>query len=505
MHTGMILEMAADSLGERTALGARGEGWTFAELGVRARRAGSLLARRTVDNIVLIDENSPAVPVALFGAGIAAKPFVPVNYRLADERLVAIVQRTAPAVVIAGDGVAERLAGVREIDVISRFDFLASIEDESVPESDGWACDPDAVAVLLFTSGTTGEPKAAVLRHRNLAAYIVASLEFGTAGEDEAAVVSVPPYHVAAVSAVLSNTYLGRRVVQLERFDPQAWVDVVERSSVTHGMVVPTMLNRILDVVQADGQGLPSLRSLAYGGGPMPRAVVERAMRLLPETDMVNAYGLTETSSTVAVLGPSDHRLAATSDDPEVRARLSSVGRPLPGIEVSIRNELGGPVPPGHAGEIWVRGEQVSGEYLGRGGGADDGWFNTRDAGVLDAAGYLYLRGRLDDVIVRGGENLRPEEIEAVLLDHPTVGAAAVVGVPDEEWGERVVAAVVLRAGTGASEKELRQHVRQVLRSARTPERVFFYDELPYNETGKLLRRVLRDELAAQPAVSGQG
>ena len=172
------------------------------------------------------------------------------------------------------------------------------------------------------------------------------------------------------------------------------------------------------------------------------------------------------------------------------RARLGSVGQPLPGVEVEIRD-----------GIIWVRGEQVSGEYNGIDGPAlDDGWFNTRDAGYLDDEGYLFVQGRVDDVIVRGGENLSPGEIEAVLLEHPAVEAAAVVGIPDVEWGERVVAAVV--RGGDCTEDELRDHVRTSLRSARTPERIKFVDELPFNETGKLLRRVLRDELAAEFAAS---
>jgi acyl-CoA synthetase (AMP-forming)/AMP-acid ligase II len=480
----MILEMASDSLPDRLAVGPL----TYAELGHRARRAGTWLAANACANVVLVDENSLAVPLGLFGAAIAGKPFAPVNYRLADDRLRAIVARVTPALVIAGDGVRERLAGAHDVEFIDRDAFLALTEDESIDETDGWGCDPDATAVLLFTSGTTGEPKAAVLRHRNLAAYLVTSLEFGSAGDDEAAIVTVPPYHIASVSSTLSTTYVGRRVVQLSSFDPKRWVAAVRDENVTHAMVVPTMLNRILDVIDADGAegdglGLPSLRSLAYGGGPMPTPVVERAMNLLAHVDLVNAYGLTETSSTISVLGPDDHRLAFYSDDPAWRARLGSVGQPLPGVEVEIRDGL-----------IWVRGDQVSGEYAGVGNGLDDGWFNTRDAGYVDDEGFLFVQGRVDDVIVRGGENLSPGEIEAVLVEHPAVAEAAVVGIPDVEWGERVVAAVV--ACAECTEDELRDHVRAALRSASTPERIKFVDELPFNETGKLLRRVLRDELS---------
>jgi len=492
----MLLEMAADGLGDRVALGRRADGVTLAELGRRARRAATRLAAGAGDHVVLIDENSPAVPIGLFGAAIAGKPFVPLNYRLSDDRLCAVLERVAPAIVIAGSGVAERVARVRGLEVVGRDDFLDAVADADLDEADGWACDPDAVAVLLFTSGTTGAPKASVLRNRNLAAYVLGTVEFGSAGEDQASIVSVPPYQIATVSSVLTSTYAGRRVVQLERFEPGEWVRAARAEQITHAMVVPTMLNRILDAID-DGTGLPSLRSLAYGGGPMPRPVIERALRLLDDVAFVNAYGLTETSSTIAVLGPAEHREALASDDAAVRARLGSVGRSLPGVELTIRDPLGEPVPSGEVGEIWVRGEQVSGEYVGSAAPHEDGWFHTRDAGRLDADAFLYVEGRLDDVIVRGGENLSPGEIEAVLMVHPEVADAAVVGVPDVEWGERVVAAVVLRPGAGANEPELQEHVRRVLRSARTPERIDVVESLPYNETGKLLRRELRRRFTA--------
>ncbi|MBX7068586.1 MAG: fatty acid--CoA ligase family protein, partial [Microthrixaceae bacterium] len=340
------------------------------------------------------------------------------------------------------------------------------------------------------------EPKAAVLRHLHLGSYVVTTVELSGADPAEAALVSVPPYHIAGISAALSSVYGGRRVVYLEAFDPSEWVRTVRDEAITHAMVVPTMLNRILDVIEADGLGLPSLRALSYGGGPMPLPVIERAVAMLPNVGFVNAYGLTETSSTIALLGPDDHHAAMSSADPAVRARLGSVGRPLPSVEITVRDDGGAEVTPGQVGELWVRGEQVSGEYRGR-DGDDGGWFRTRDAVHVDDEGFLFVHGRLDDVIVRGGENLSPGEIESVLLEHDSVEEAAVVGIPDTEWGERVVAAVVAEAGAEVDEAALQEFVRGRLRSTKTPERIAVVDELPYNETGKLLRRVLRDELSA--------
>jgi acyl-CoA synthetase (AMP-forming)/AMP-acid ligase II len=279
---------------------------------------------------------------------------------------------------------------------------------------------------------------------------------------------------------VLSSIYAGRRIVYLSQFTPEAWVDVARREAITHAMVVPTMLGRILDHLEASGEGLPALRHLSYGGGRMPVSVIERALTLLPDTGFVNAYGLTETSSTIAILTPDDHREALASDDPSVRARLGSVGQPLPTLELEIRK-----------GEIWVRGEQVSGEYLGIGTTVrDDGWFPTNDGGRIDEGGYLFVEGRLDDVIVRGAENLSPGEIEDALVEHPAVTEAAVVGAPDDEWGEVPVAFVVTCAN--CTDVELQTWVRDRLRSSRVPAQITFLDELPYSETGKLLRRVLK-------------
>lgn len=501
---GMLLEMAAEALADRTLVGTSANGITAAQLLQRAQSAANRFAHLPGERVALIDVNSAAVPISLFGAALAGKALVPLNYRLTDDRLRTLVRRTAPAIVVANQDARQRVGELDGIVWLDRDELLASTA--SAPPSADFPSDtdPEAIALLLYTSGTTGEPKSAVLRHTNLTSYIISTVEFAGADETEAALVSVPPYHIAGVSAVLSSVYSGRRIVYVESFDPAAWVTLVQQERITHAMVVPTMLNRILDVIEAGGHDLSTLRNISYGGGPMPVQVIERALRLLPQAAFVNAYGLTETSSTIALLGPEDHRIAFASADPAIRQRLASVGQPLPSVSVSIRDPDGAEVPTGVVGEIWVRGEQVSGGYLDRNNGVKPDWFNTRDAGHFDEAGYLYVHGRLDDVIVRGGENLSPGEIEAVLLEHPAVAEAAVVGVPDVDWGEKVAAAVVLAPGQTVSEDALRQFVRTRLRSTMTPEFIQFRRDLPFNETGKLLRRVLRDELGALPRVSGQ-
>jgi fatty-acyl-CoA synthase len=497
MHLSLLSEMAASGCGDRVAFGPREGGLTYAGLDDAAHRAAAWIAAKGAQRVGLVDVSSEVVPILIFGTSVAGVPFVPVNYRLGDEQLRSILARTAPSVFIVEDAVIKRAGDIDGVELVPTDRFVAELAQvpPEAPVPDHGA-DADAVAILLFTSGTTGDPKAAVLRHKHLGSYVIGTVEFMGAGEEEAALVSVPPYHVAGISAVLSSVYAGRRVVYLSNFSPEAWVEVVRREGITQAMVVPTMFGRILDVIERDGGGLPSLRHLSYGGGRMPLPVIERGLALLPDVAFVNAYGLTETSSTISVLGPEDHRRAMSSADPTIRARLGSVGRPLPTIELEIRDPDDKPVSPGDAGEIWVRGEQVAGEYLGKPGFEGDGWFRTRDEGYL-RGGYLYLCGRLDDVIVRGGENMSPGEIEDAIASHPSVSDVAVVGMPDNEWGERVVACVVIRAGTTATDAELKEWVRGRLRSSKVPQQIELRETLPYNDTGKLLRRVLKAELAA--------
>ncbi|MGH3966675.1 MAG: class I adenylate-forming enzyme family protein, partial [Mycobacterium sp.] len=310
------------------------------------------------------------------------------------------------------------------------------------------------------------------------------------------ALICVPPYHIAGVSAVLSNLYAGRKMVYLPVFDAQEWVRLINAERVTTATVVPTMLDRIVTVLEQGGQELPSLRNLAYGGSKVGLPLVRRALELLPGVGFVNAYGLTETSSTIAVLTPDDHREAQSASDPAIGRRLGSVGQPVPGVEVQIRNEHGAVLPPGETGELFVRGDQVSGRYSGIGSVLDaDGWFATRDIATLDEGGYLFIGGRSDDTIIRGGENIAPAELEDVLIEHAHVRDVAVVGVDDPRWGQAIVAVVVPVPGVDPDPEELREYVRASLRGSRTPDRVVFRDELPTNATGKVLRREIVESL----------
>jgi acyl-CoA synthetase (AMP-forming)/AMP-acid ligase II len=294
----------------------------------------------------------------------------------------------------------------------------------------------------------------------------------------------------------LSNLYAGRAIVYLRRFDPQEWVRLVRDERVTTATVVPTMLSRIVAVVEEQSAELPTLRNFAYGGSKVARPLVRRALDLLPQVGFVNAYGLTETSSTIAVLTPEDHRVAQAARDDAVARRLGSVGRPIPDIEVQIRADDGTVLGPGETGELFVRGPQVSGRYAEIGSVLDaQGWFPTRDVAMLDEDGYLFIGGRSDDTIIRGGENIAPSEIEDVLVEHPDVREVVVVGLDDAEWGQIIVAVIVPEAGAAPTPEQLREFARATLRGSRTPDRIVFREELPTTPTGKVLRREILDDL----------
>ncbi len=498
MNVMMLLEMAAQGFGERVAFVNGKESLTYQQLFNAAGQAAMHLRNSDSEHLAMLDVSSLALPIALFASAWAGKPFVPINYRLTDTEVDVLLQRIQPATLVTDEARIKCLSGIAAVLPLERRAFVESAIEEGSTAANDWAMDSEEIAVLLFTSGTTGAPKAAVLRHRHLVSYMFSAAEFGAASADDVALVAVPPYHIAGVISVISSVYAGRRVVQLPNFNARAWLELARREKVTTAFLVPTMLAQIVRELEGQSSAdLPHLTALSYGGGKMPGPVIERAMALFPHTEFTQAYGLTETSSTICVLLPQDHRAARATDKPEVRRRLTSVGRALPGVELQIRDNEGNVLPPGERGEIYVRGEQVSGEYVGRGSMLDaQGWFPTRDAGEMDEEGFLFLEGRADDVIVRGAENMSPGEIEDVLVRHPAVAEAGVVGVPDEHWGEAVAAVIVLKPGVDATAEELQEWVKRHLRSSRVPQLIRFAAELPYNETGKLLRRTIRLDLA---------
>lgn len=496
MHLSSFVEMVESGFDDRVLLGDRHSRITGSEFGFLVRLGATQIYDRYAA-VMYVGENHSLLPVALFAAAWAGVPFVPVNYRLEDRQLHSLIERYPNSLVLADPLSIDRLTDFSPRIFAEWLSELSAIDLEEVGPTEPAENDDD-VAVVLFTSGTTSEPKSALLRHRHLMAYLLGSVEFGSAESSDAVLVSVPPYHVAGVANMLSNLFAGRRVVYLTTFTAEEWLSRVDDEKITHAMVVPTMLSRIVE--HLDGDVLPNstLRTLSYGGAKVSERVIRQALQAFPNTGFVNAYGLTETASTIAVLGPEDHRDALSSDDPKIQRRLSSVGQVSPMIEIAIRNESEEVVAAGESGLIYLRGEQVSGEYAGVNLLDDDGWFCTRDQGSMDEDGYLYIEGRVDDTIIRGGENIAPAEVESVLLAQPGIAEACVVGLPDEEWGQRMVAVVVCNEGFVVDVNKLQDSVREILRGSKTPEEIIIRDSLPHTETGKMLRRVVLNELVAR-------
>ena len=477
--------MAASGDPERVALIDGDERYTVGELSALADGGAGVIAASGAEHVVYVGSGGVMQPLLIFACARAGVPYTPINYRLSADAIRELAGRLPDPLVIVDDRYKDMVASGERL--LSSEQFVAKAR---TAEPAAMFADPDDIAIVLFTSGTTSKPKAVELSHGNLTSYITGTVEFDSADVADAALICVPPYHIAGVNAAISNLYAGRKMVYLANFEAHEWVRLVANEGVTTATVVPTMLDRIVMALEQQPVALPTLRNLAYGGSKVPLPLVRKALDLLPEVGFVNAYGLTETSSTIAVLTPDDHRVAHRHSDAMLAKRLGSVGQPVPGIEVQIRDDHGSVLGPGQPGELFVRGEQVSGKYTGIGSVLDEhGWFPTKDIATLDEAGYLFITGRADDTIIRGGENIAPAEVEDVLVEHPDVHDVAVVGIHDAQWGEAIVAVVVPTAGADPDPDELREYVRKALRGSRTPDRVVFRSELPTNATGKLLRR----------------
>src|SRR5438132_5220181 len=515
MNTISFLSIPAGIVPEQEAVVCEGSRFSYAETLSRTRRLSGALARLGVGcgtRVAALGVNSHRSVEAYYATALLGGVFIPLNYRaklpelehmlkagrarvlLVGERYLETVRSLAPALaeletVIGIDGPSGDHPGYEElIATAEELETEAEVED-------------DETTILMYTSGTTALPKGVMLTYHDFTAYVTANVELADGTPHGAALLCVPLYHIAGTTNMMTTLWTGRRLVLMPQFEPRAWLDLVEGERITHAFVVPTMMKQLLDQPDLERRDLSSLEILSYGGAAMPFPVIRRAIERFPKTvGFVNAFGQTETTSTLTLLGPEDHRLEGTAEEAERRTRrLTSIGRPLPDVEVRIADDDGQARGAGEVGEIWVRTPRVMKGYAGAGGSPlrDEGWLPTRDMGWVDDDGYLYVAGRKDDMIIRGGENIAPAEVEAVLQSHPAVEEAAVVGVPDVEWGQRVAAFVVLRPGASLSQEALGDFCRQRLASFKKPEILRFVAELPKNPMGKILRKDLRAELGA--------
>lgn len=284
------------------------------------------------------------------------------------------------------------------------------------------------------------------------------------------------------------------------QFEPGEWMGLVEGEKANRAMMVPTMLKQLIDHPDFRKHDLTSLRVITYGAAPMPLPVIKKALEVLPGVSFINAFGQTETASTITSLGPEDHMLTGTEEEKEKKLkRLTSIGRPMADVEMKVIDEEGHELPSGEVGEIMARGPRVMSGYWKDDEKTSktidkDGWVHTGDMGYVDEDGYFFLAGRSTDMIIRAGENISPEEVEGVIHSHPQVNECAVIGIPDEEWGEEPMALVVLKDGETAAPEEIMEHCRANLASYKRPRSVVFVDSLPRNQMGKVIKRELREK-----------
>jgi acyl-CoA synthetase (AMP-forming)/AMP-acid ligase II len=524
MHVAEFLSVTAAIVPEREAIVFEGQRFTFAELQERVNRLASALAALGVgrgDRVATMQVNCNALVEALFATAKLDGVFVPLNFRAKGDELTYMVGQAEPKVLLVGQRYYELVSSLRPhlkgvehcIALEGPYQgwplYSALLEGAEPQEIFPQGQDEDVV-VLMFTAGTTGAPKGVMLTHQSFSSYVLNNVDPADPEVVEKTLLTVPLYHIAGLQAVLAAVYGGRTLVVQRQFEPVEWMALVQGERVERAMVVPTMLKQVLDHPLFSSYDLSSLRVITYGAAPMPLEVLKRALRAFPHARFINAFGQTETAATITMLAPEDHVIppGLPPEEEERRLkRLTSIGKPLPDVEVRIVDEQGNEVPPGVVGEIVARGPRLMKGYWKQEEATRQtirgGWLYTGDLGYRDEEGYIYLAGRAKDFIKRGGEMVSPEEVEQCLMAHPAVDEAAVIGVPDEEWGERVRAIVVLKQGARATEEELIEHCRQRLASFKKPESVVFVEELPRNPLGKVLKRVLREQFG-QPITPGK-
>lgn len=450
------------------------------------------------DRVGIYATNSVAALEVLFAASAVGATVVPMNYRAGDEEAAHLISDSGSKVLFSET----RYRSLIEQVTPDSLEHVNYLDDDYAAARDGAdeyplvaEVEDNDLATLLYTSGTTSLPKGVKLTHGALTGYIMGANDAADGSDQGRMLLAAPLYHVAGLTSLLNSLYSGRITVLMSQFEATRWLDLVDETKATHSFLVPTMLARVIDAETFDQYDLSSLQAVTYGAAPMPPAVIRRAIALFPDSvGFSGAYGQTETTSTVAVLGPDDHVL----DSPDKERRLRSVGQILDDVNVRIVDPLGNVLGPNETGEVQLMTYRTMDGYWGaeektRVTIDDEGWVHTGDLGHLDEENYLFLTGRAGDMIIRGGENIAPEEVEAVLYEHPDVIEAAVVGIPDETWGERVVAALVVREG--ASLDEIYAHAHDHLAGFKRPEKLHLADELPRTSTGKLLRRHLIPQL----------
>jgi acyl-CoA synthetase (AMP-forming)/AMP-acid ligase II len=502
-----MVRARAESRGNAIAFEFEGRQTSFAELDIRTNRVANALKAlgiRPGERIAYLGKNSDAYFELLLGAMKANVVMAPVNWRLAGPEIAFIVGDCKAPVLFVGPEFIDHVEKLKaQLPDVKSFIATegrapgwleyATWRDTQSGDDPKVDISPRDIAIQLYTSGTTGKPKGAMLSHANFLNLVETGKgekpEWNLWNEQDVSLVAMPIFHIGGSGWGVLGLYHGAKGVIAREFDPNKVLDFFERSGITKLFMVPAAMQFVVRQPRAREVDFSRLKYMLYGASPIPAALLKECIEVFG-CGFVQMYGMTETTGTIVALPPEDHV--------EGLERMRSAGKALPGVELAILDADGNKLPPREVGEIATRsGSNMAGYWnlpeatartLDR-----DGWLRTGDAGYMDEDGYLYIHDRIKDMIISGGENIYPAEVESAICDHPDVAEVAVVGVPDEQWGEAVKAIVVMKPGKKAAPAEIIGFTRERIAGFKTPKSVDFIEALPRNASGKILRRNLRD------------
>jgi acyl-CoA synthetase (AMP-forming)/AMP-acid ligase II len=478
---------------------------TYAELDARSNQVAHALHAAGIgrgDRVAILDKNVPEFFELLLGASKLGAVLAAVNWRLAPPEVAQILNDSTARLLVAGH---EFLSCVDEIEPqLKTIEFVLSTETgtdhesfadwRDAQESDDLGIDvsPDEVAVQFYTSGTTGLPKGAMVAHGAMFPLVPAANEAMRLSDESVCLVCMPLFHIAGTGWGLLCLINGSRIVMLREVELDAILDAIERYGVTHSVFVPAVLQMLVAHPRVGNADFSTLDTILYGASPISEDVLVKSLEAFG-CRFIQAYGLTETDGAIVLLPHEDHDVGGANAH-----RLRAAGVAMPGVELRIVDVFGDECEVGDVGEVWIRSPSNMVGYWNMPEATErsiteDGWFKSGDAGYLDADGYLYIHDRIKDMIISGGENIYPAEVESALMSHPAVADVAVLGVPDDEWGEAVKAIVVRASGADVTPEELIAFSRERLAHFKCPSSIEWIDALPRNPSGKILKTELRE------------